>query len=372
MKTGIYWDYQNIQLTSRKASTLLVDKILDFAREKGEIGTLRAYANWSSPTIKAETAQNLTSAGFELIHVPLTRKNSVDLVISTDLGKAAMETSIQTYVLITSDGDFIPALASLRRAGKYTVVIANPDVANERLQLAADDFLPLNRFQSQPELVPVSAVVELGILGDPDTEIMKKLSTSTDENLGKALSLLKRAVIECSNEGRNLQFSSIATKMYEIEPRFDYKKIASLPYKKFQALATEAVKQGYVNLRTVEGWQELYVPEKSAEDVPQELLSESSSRNLTAFETEFIRKCLINLIELEHNRTSTFIYLHNYMRKQDETNELTLSNSELKQLLLGMIDAEIFRRVRYSDPPRYRISPLWQELWKTFSVEYRL
>ena len=129
MSVGIYWDYQNVMIRSSDSGMILVDRVVEFAREHGTIGKMRAYANWSLPSIKTETAQNLASAGFELIQVPFTRKNAVDLAFSTDLGTAALEPQISTFVLITSDGDFLPALSALRRAGKRTVIVANPEIA---------------------------------------------------------------------------------------------------------------------------------------------------------------------------------------------------------------------------------------------------
>ncbi|MHA2246057.1 MAG: NYN domain-containing protein [Candidatus Hodarchaeales archaeon] len=368
MSTAIYWDYQNVQLKSSSSSTILVDKIIEFTREKGEIGTLRAYAKWSSPTIKAETAQNLASAGFELIHVPSTRKNAVDLVISADLGKAAMMDTIETFILITSDGDFVPALANLRRAGKKTVVIANPGVVSERLQIAADDFLPLNLFQFHPEPLEESPIVSISE-NENESIVEPPIVSSEDEALDNALKLLQKAVLESMKEELSLRFSSIATKLYELEPNLDLKKITSLPKKRFQALVNEAVKQGVVVIKDVEGWQELNVPEvaEGIEDVPLELQAGSGGRQLEESEKEFIEECLSSL---DQERTHAFTFLLTQLRHKRNEIKGSLSNSELKQLLVSMIETEIFRK--HIESGAFQISPLWKELWDKFSEEYRL
>lgn len=350
MRTAIYWDYQNVQLKSEKSSTILVDKILEYARSKGELWTLRAYANWSSPSIKAETAQNLTSAGFELIHVPSTRKNAVDLVISTDLGKAT-EDNIQSFIVITSDGDFIPALGSLRRAGKFTTIIAMPDVANERLLLAADEFYPLNRFQSS---IPAEEF--------EDIKENQMIIDQKDNLITDAINLLRKAVLQCVEEDRSLGFSSVASTMYELDPNFSYKKIA--PYKQFLSLATEAVKRGIVNIRDTEGWQELYIPELEQEAENEKV---SQGRQLNSEELTIMRT-YINELELDNEISLTKLLTKLRYARNRESN-LSLTNSELKQLLVSMIEMEIFRK---QDNGLYLLSPLWEELWENFSIEYRL
>ncbi|MFX0172709.1 MAG: NYN domain-containing protein [Candidatus Hodarchaeota archaeon] len=325
-----------------------------------------SYAKWSSK--KGETAQNLASAGFELIHVPYTRKNAVDLVISADLGKAAMLEMIETFIIITSDGDFIPALANLRRAGKRTIVIANPDVANERLQIAADDFLPLNLFQSHPEPLEESTAANFTeTVVDSITET--SIDLSAGEALNSAIHLLRKAVLESMEDERSLRFASVATKLYELEPNLDLKSIPSLPTKRsFQALVTEAIRSGVVSIRDIEGWQELYVPEveEEIEDVPVELQMRSDGRPLRESEREFIEDCLT---DLDQEKNHVFTSLLTQLRHKRNETEGSLLNSELRQLLVTMIEAEVFRKQTNG---KYQISPLWKEIWKKFSEEYQL
>jgi len=72
----------------------------------------------------------------------------VDIALATDLLGHAFRNNLDAAVLIAGDGDYVPMIEEVKRLGKrvYVAFLAQDSGLNPRLQVAADEFFPLERW----------------------------------------------------------------------------------------------------------------------------------------------------------------------------------------------------------------------------------
>jgi uncharacterized LabA/DUF88 family protein len=72
----------------------------------------------------------------------------VDIALATDLLGHAFRNNLDAAVLLAGDGDYVPMVEEVKRLGKrvYVAFLAKDSSLNTRLQLAADEFFPLERW----------------------------------------------------------------------------------------------------------------------------------------------------------------------------------------------------------------------------------
>lgn len=140
-------DYENLQIGLRRAfnvNTPQMSLIVQEAQEHGRLVLARAYAPWTSPDLAID-AENLYRQGIEPIYIP-SQKNSADVRLAVDAVETAIGASnIQTFVIVTGDGDLIHATNFLRQNGRKVVVIGVDAAMSRMLSSAADMVLLYER-----------------------------------------------------------------------------------------------------------------------------------------------------------------------------------------------------------------------------------
>lgn len=140
-------DYENLQVSLKRHFDLTTPKmslIIQEAQDRGRLVLARAYAPWTSPDLSID-AENLYRQGIELVYVP-TRKNSADVRMAVDAVETCGRSSnIETYVIVTGDGDLIHPLNFLRQQGRNVVVIGVDAAMSRLLSAAADSVLLYER-----------------------------------------------------------------------------------------------------------------------------------------------------------------------------------------------------------------------------------
>jgi ribonuclease-3 len=136
---SIYWDCQNIKITSE-----LADNLVKFAKTRGTISHQRAYSNWKRENV--DRAKYIERLGFERIDIPDTSKNSVDYQLIVDATQEAFgEKSADIFIIVSGDGDFSGLLSILKAQGKKTVVFAREGGSSQSLLNLADEVQPIER-----------------------------------------------------------------------------------------------------------------------------------------------------------------------------------------------------------------------------------
>jgi uncharacterized protein (TIGR00288 family) len=140
-------DYENLQISLKRLFNLTTPQmslIIQEAQEHGRLVLARAYAPWTSPDLAID-AENLYRQGIEPIYVP-SRKNSADVRLAVDAVETAVGASnINTFVIVTGDGDLIHPLNFLRQHGRKVVVIGVDQAMSRMLSAAADNVLLYER-----------------------------------------------------------------------------------------------------------------------------------------------------------------------------------------------------------------------------------
>ena len=140
-------DYENLAISLNRhfgVDTPKMSLLIQEAQDRGRLVLARAYAPWTLPELSID-AENLYRQGIDLVYVP-SGKNSADVRMAVD----AVETSgrasnIQTYVIVTGDGDLIHPLNYLRQMGRTVIVIGVDAAMSRMLSSAADAVLLYER-----------------------------------------------------------------------------------------------------------------------------------------------------------------------------------------------------------------------------------
>lgn len=136
---AIFWDYDNIHASvmlqqfgenwyynhkgKPSPNVVNISAIMDYASSIGNVVLNRAYANWQW---LSRYAGDLNEQAIELIQLfPRGRgKNGADILLSIDIvDYLAMLPDIETVIIVSGDGDFIPVAKRIRRQGKSVIGI---------------------------------------------------------------------------------------------------------------------------------------------------------------------------------------------------------------------------------------------------------
>jgi hypothetical protein len=134
---AILWDVENVTPSTDK---LFVNGLLDYADGLGRRSIAMAYADWTRDFLR-RISETLAENSFELVHVPRSRKNSSDMLLSTQALELIHQYShIRKMILVTGDADFRPLLHALRRHNIEIHVICDAKSASEDLLILADQY----------------------------------------------------------------------------------------------------------------------------------------------------------------------------------------------------------------------------------------
>jgi uncharacterized Zn ribbon protein len=131
MSVALYWDWQNIRATGNH-----IAQVLNFAGSQGCIKTKLACAQWKKePDCHGVVLHRL---GFDCLHVPDGRNNA-DQKLINHCRHLAETSTLQTVVLISNDGDFVPLIRELKLKGIRVIVIGTSH-CNKRLKKLSHEY----------------------------------------------------------------------------------------------------------------------------------------------------------------------------------------------------------------------------------------
>lgn len=147
---AIFLDLENLAKSLEKYDKTpqeLLQKILDTFVGMGKIDVARVYTGWG---VFASLIPFAVDMGYEVVFVYAHRsgsvvKNMADMQITVDALKLGYERdSIDAFVFVSADRDFIPVIKALQGLGKEVVVIGDEQITSEALKNTADAFVSLN------------------------------------------------------------------------------------------------------------------------------------------------------------------------------------------------------------------------------------
>ena len=200
-------DYENVGLGSIQ---WLFDQISDF----GRVIVKRAYADWS---VASNRRDALLELGIDAIHLFQTAgsgKNASDIRLAIDAIELLYQSPVDTFVIVSSDSDFVPLVSKLRAAGKTVIGAGRQGAASRTLVLSCDRYFFLDQSTSPPAAQP-----------------------STEPPQGD--SLLVRAVkAAMDNEGR-VPGSKLHQTLLRLDPSFDFRALGYSTFSRFLQASSE-------------------------------------------------------------------------------------------------------------------------------------
>ena len=136
-QVAVLIDFGNVSLNKIQG---LFDEISDV----GRIIINRAYADWSDARNKHR--DQLLELGVEPIQLfhSGSRKNSSDIRLAIDAIELLHLSPVDTFVIVSSDSDFVPLVSKLRAAGKQVFGAGRKAAASRTLVISCDRYFYLD------------------------------------------------------------------------------------------------------------------------------------------------------------------------------------------------------------------------------------
>src|ERR671926_172377 len=257
---AIFIDWENIYIStvSEYNSKPNVSAILEKAREYGRIVSAMAYADWTDGDFR-DAPPTLYSNGISPRYISARyfpggksqkrRTNSIDVMLAVECSDFLhTHPQVETYVLVTGDGDFIPLVSLLRSRGKTVVVIGVSEATSYHLIESADHFVSY-----------ASLLEEERAARTRDSEPKKKRVDPYKE--------LVRAVEALKKGGKARVLGQVKQQMIVQLGSFDERNEG---FKKFKDFVVEAERRGLVNTVDQDLELQVYLPGEKVPELQEE------------------------------------------------------------------------------------------------------
>jgi uncharacterized LabA/DUF88 family protein len=359
---AVFIDWENIYISTvtEYKSKPNVSAILEKASEYGRIVSATAYADWTDGDFR-QAPPTLYSNGISPRYISARyfpggksqkrRTNSIDVMLAVECSDFLHgHPQVDTYVLVTGDGDFIPLVSLLRSKGKNVVVIGVSEATSYHLIESADHF------------ISYASLLEEDRAARAQDKQPKKEAADPYKELVRAVETLKRG-------GKTRVLGQVKQQMIVQLGSFDERNAG---FKKFKDFVVEAERRGLVNTVDQDLELQVYLPgEKVPELQEADLASEDpkeaqpANRNrgdgrpgreerqpepkpgfdlledLTPYELKTVCTSVASL-----DQPATFVEIFSSIRDLDERGELELSREEIGDVITAMLDAGYLNKVR--------------------------
>ena len=139
-------DYENVGLDA-------IQHLLDQLSDVGRVIIRRAYGDWSVQRGKQDQLLELGIEPIHQYHSNKSGKNSSDIRLAIEAIDLLYNSPIDTFVIVSSDSDFVPLVGKLRSSGKSVIVAGRREATSPTLIKSCDRYIFLDaekRVSSQP------------------------------------------------------------------------------------------------------------------------------------------------------------------------------------------------------------------------------
>ncbi|HZG62251.1 MAG TPA: NYN domain-containing protein [Rubrobacteraceae bacterium] len=365
---AIFIDWENIYISTvtEYGAKPNVSAILEKSREYGRIVSATAYADWTDGDFR-QAPPTLYSNGISPRYISARyfpggrsqkrRTNSIDVMLAVECADFLhYHPQVDTYVLVTGDGDFIPLVSLLRSRGKNVVVIGVSEATSYHLIESADYFISYASLleeeraararDRQPkkktadpykELVSAVEALKKGgktrVLGQVKQQMIVQLGSFDERNEG--FKKFKDFVVEAERRGLvNTVDQDLELQVYlpdeEIPESPESDLAAEEPNESTAAVQTDGSVDGQPQQASAAE------AEESAEQGPETSAEAEFDllEDLTPYELRTICKSVADLEE-----PASFVEIFGSIRNLDERGELELSREEIREVIEAMLEA---------------------------------
>jgi uncharacterized LabA/DUF88 family protein len=375
---AIFIDWENIYISTvtEYGAKPNVSAILEKSREYGRIITANAYADWTDGDFR-DAPPTLYSNGISPRYISARyfpggrsqkrRTNSIDVMLAVECADFLhYHPQVDTYVLVTGDGDFIPLVSLLRSRGKNVVVIGVSEATSYHLIESADHF------------ISYASLLEEERAARARDRAPKKKTTDPYNELVRAVEALKKG-------GKARVLGQVKQQMIVQLGSFDERDEG---FKKFKDFVVEAERRGLVNTVDQDLELQVYLPDEevpeapdsdlAAEEPKEEAVAEVQSNgraggqalreetaveeasgaitdgapssdesgfdlleDLTPYELRTICQSMANL-----RQPASFVEIYGSIRDLDERGELELTQDEIREVVEAMLETGFLEPTR--------------------------
>ncbi|MQF99048.1 MAG: NYN domain-containing protein [SAR202 cluster bacterium] len=200
-QVAVLIDFENVGLSSIQ---WLFDKISDI----GRITIKRAYADWSTARSTREQVLQLGIEPVHLFHMASSGKNSSDIKLVIDSIDLLYQSPIDTFVIVSSDSDFVPLVSKLRSGGKTVIGAGRKLTASRALVISCDRYFYLDESTTQRNNI-------------------------TDLQQTRSSELLIRSVRSAMDEEGRVVGSKLRQTLQRLDPSFDFRTLGHATFTRY-------------------------------------------------------------------------------------------------------------------------------------------
>lgn len=350
-EVAVFWDYENVKIAAQGIQAPLAESLVDYSQSQGHTRLKIVYSNWRRE--KESLVQALYSLGFEPIHVSTGKENAVDVKLTVDcLNTAYQYPKVGHFIIVTGDRDFVPLVNALKTLEKRVTLIGRAEVASNQLLLSADEFIDLEKLDTEET---------------EDTAPTERLTQTISYE--DAVACLLAAINLARDQGKSTRFGAV-DRLMRANVKYTYAGVASITrpdaasFTNFSAFVDAAAQAGQVQIKTLSGFKELFLPDEDPEAESE--FSSQDSGPLTREQWKIILdqvQSAFQETDPEHNSYGRFMSLFFYVRLAKKDGRLPHSNERLKQSLSRLVDQGILREQANRS---FRVAENWEdkvEVW---------
>jgi uncharacterized protein (TIGR00288 family) len=210
-QVAVLIDFENVGLNSIQ---WLFDQISDI----GRITIKRAYADWSTARSTREQVLQLGIEPVHLFHMTGSGKNSSDIRLVIDAVDLLYQSPIDTFVIVSSDSDFVPLVSKLRAGGKSVIGAGRQATASRALVISCDRYFYLDQDNRPRRQAHVAKKTRSNALSD--TLILRAMKAAMDE------------------DGRVVG-SKLRQTLQRLDPSFDFRALGHSTFTKYLEASSE-------------------------------------------------------------------------------------------------------------------------------------
>jgi uncharacterized protein (TIGR00288 family) len=236
LKLAVFIDFDNIEIGVK--STLHrefdVAAVLDALKERGEIVTTIAYANWG----RQETATRaMTEHAVQMVQrdpSPRGDKNGADINLALDaLEMAFTHDHINAFAIVSGDSDFMALLNKLKQYDKTVFVLGGKAFTSTILQKNCHEFISYESLLDEPKPAsPPQPRVMHQSSGQPPQQQPQQRGPQAHRrpaplDLAQAMPLVERALQALERRSVRPQLGLLKSTMLQLDSAFSEKAYGS-------------------------------------------------------------------------------------------------------------------------------------------------
>jgi uncharacterized protein (TIGR00288 family) len=217
-------DYENVGLDA-------IQHLLDQLSDVGRVIIRRAYGDWSVQRGKQDQLLELGIEPIHQYHSNKSGKNSSDIRLAIEAVDLLYNSPIDTFVIVSSDSDFVPLVGKLRSSGKSVIVAGRREATSPTLIKSCDRYIFLDA-----EKRTTASQSRRRTNRRNGSQASQTASAEAD-----AKALLLRAMDVSMDEIGDVVGSKLYQTMRRIEPSFNFKDLKFRLFTQFLEAHTDVI-----------------------------------------------------------------------------------------------------------------------------------